>query len=128
MPNTKTQGRKADRLQPKKVAEALYHDVPVEHRGWLIRINGEKDTIEVFPPEGDTRHQAFETDLCHLDRAVKDFCKLAEMPIPGVNKHPKDQVSVGSPSKVLGPDSSVGEGWKNPKVNERPTGLDQKGT
>jgi len=128
MPNTKTQGRKADRLQPKKVAEALYHDVPVEHRGWLIRINSKTDTIEVFPPKGDTRHQAFETDLCHLDRAVRDFCKLADMPIPGVNKHPKDQVSVGSPSKVLGPDSSVGEGWKNPKVNERPTGLDQKGT
>lgn len=128
MSNTRTQGQKANQLNPRKVADALYNDVPVEHQGWLIRINGETDTVEVFPPEGDSRYQAFETDLCHLDRAVADFCKFAAMPIPGVNMYPKDQVPVGSPKKLLGPDSSVGEGWKNPKVNERPTGLDQKGT
>ena len=125
MSNARTQ---TNSLQPTRIVEALYHEVPVEHRGWLIRINAKTDTVQVFPPEGDTKHGAFEADLCHLDRVVADFCKLADMPIPGVNKHPKDQVSVGSPKKLLGPDSSVGEGWKNPKVNERPTGLDQKGT
>lgn len=128
MSNTKTSKNTDTKLHPQKVAEALYNDLPVEHRGWLIRIDANADTVQVFPPEGDSHHQAFEADLCHLDKAVSDFCKLAEMPIPGVNTHPKDQVNVGKPSKVLGPDSSVGEGWKNPKINERPTGLDQKGT
>jgi hypothetical protein len=107
-----------------QVKRALLHGMPVESKnGWIIRINDD-DAVEVWPPKGE----GFSTHIGLLDKAVADFCKKADMPIPGVNVHPKDQVSVGAPDALLGKDSGEGEGFDNPKVNERPGGLDAEGT
>src|SRR4030042_1267719 len=77
---------------------------------------------------GMPKGEGFETHIGMLDKAVADFCKKADMPIPGVNTHPKDQVDVPDPASLLGKDTSTGEGFDAPAVDERPGGLDAEGT
>ncbi len=120
--------KQQEALSPTAVVDSLLSDQMVERRGWLIRINAENDDVEVFPPE-DSSEDAFAAPIGHLASVVGDFCKRADMPMPGVNKHPKDQVSVPEPSKLLGPDSATKDpSQMNPTINKRPTGTDPKGT
>jgi len=130
MVRARTQRRSSEKLHPRRVSEALFRDQPVEHQGWLIRINADTDMVEVFPPD-ESPYSAFEAPLTHLDAAVNDFCREAAMPIPGVNETQGPQVKLpGSASEILGEDSSVGEGPSQgkPKINKRPKGTDPKGT
>lgn len=82
-------------------------------KGWVIRITAD-DKVQVFPPRGD----GVETTLTHLDRAVKDFCRNADVYEPGVKE------TQGKPSGVsgtgLGKDTSTNEGFSTPTINTQP--------
>lgn len=115
---------KGNGFEAGQVKRALLHGMTVESKnGWIIRVN-DSDDVEVWPPKGE----GFSTHIGMLDKAVQDFCKTADMPIPGVNMYPDDQVDVPEPSALLGSDSAEGEGFDNPSVNKRPKGLDAEGT
>lgn len=94
-------------MREHQVKEALLSGQSVQKRGWTIQITA-NDTVDIWPPRG----RGFSATLAHLDQAVRDFCKKAEMPEPGLRKH-KDPVSL--PKNVLGPDSSTKE-FKCPKT------------
>lgn len=126
MRNTRT--RKARSYNPEQVKDAVLRGRIVEAgNGWMLRIN-DNDMVELWPPG---EHDGMMTHLGHLDRAVADFCKKADMPIPKVNETQGDQVKLpGDAQSILGPDSDSKEpkGKFKPEVNERPKGTDQKGT
>jgi len=128
MRNTRTRKVRAARKQnPGQVKDAVLRGQVVEApNNWTILIT-ENDMVELWPP-GD--HDGLMTHLGNLDQVVADFCKKADMPIPGVNETQGDQVKLpGDAATILGPDSSTKEFPKmKPEINERPGGLDQKGT
>lgn len=94
-----------------KVKNAILSGETIERNAWSIHVDND-DHVVIFPPKG----AGFKTSLANIDRAVKDFCKKAEMPIPGVKtSHPPKDVS----DPDLGPDSSVGEGFSTPSINKK---------
>ena len=110
-------------MKSSKVKSAILNGDVFERNAWSISID-EQDNVLIFPPKG----AGFKTSLGHIDKAVNDFCKRAEMPLPGVNQSvpPKN-----TSDTALGDDSSVGEGFATPSINKRdkpdgkksPTGL-----
>jgi hypothetical protein len=82
-------------------------------RGWIIKISTD-DKVQIWPPKGEGR----ETTLAFLDKAVKDFCKQADVMAPGVNEtNAPKSTSDGS----LGKDTSGKSPKKfNPSVNKTP--------
>ncbi len=82
-------------------------------RGWIIKISTD-DKVQIWPPKGEGR----ETTLAFLDKAVKDFCKQADVMAPGVNEtNPPKSTSDGS----LGKDTSGKSPKKfDPSVNKTP--------
>jgi len=82
-------------------------------RGWIIKIS-QDDKVQIWPPKGEGR----ETTLAFLDKAVKDFCKQADVMAPGVNEtNAPKSTSDGS----LGKDTSGKSPKKfDPSVNKTP--------
>lgn len=82
-------------------------------RGWIIKISTD-DKVQIWPPKGEGR----ETTLAFLDKAVKDFCKQADVMAPGVNEtNAPKSTSDGS----LGKDTSTKSPKKfDPSVNKTP--------
>lgn len=113
--------------------------------GWLMKINAQ-DNVEIWPPKGE----GMETTLAHLDTAIADFCKRADVYEPSVNQtqgkpskvtdgdlgkdtSTKDTKKLDAPEKSprpkpqgpktptsLGSDSSTKPGFSDPAVNKRP--------
>jgi hypothetical protein len=113
--------------------------------GWLIRINA-SDNVEIWNPRG----AGVETSLTFLDKAIKDFCKKADVYAPAVNQtqgkpskvtdgelgkdtSTKDTKKLDAPEKSprpkpkgpftptsLGGDTSTKPGFSDPAVNKRP--------
>jgi hypothetical protein len=87
--------------------------VQSKDEGWTILINA-SDEVEVWPARG----KGFITGLAHLDTAVTDFCRKAEIPVPGVNEQQPDAVDVDA---GLDPDSETDSSLlKEPKVQTQP--------
>jgi hypothetical protein len=97
-------------MRTSKIKNALLSGQVVENNGWSIHITAE-DEVEIWPPRG----AGFKTSFANLDRAITDFKRKAEMPIPSINESipPKD-VSDGE----LGPDSSTKNPFTVPKIND----------
>lgn len=97
-------------MKTSKIKSAILNGSVIERNAWSISI-GADDQVLIFPPKG----AGFKTSLGNIDQAVSDFCKRAEMPIPGVNQTnpPKDTSSTD-----MGSDSSVGEGFRDPSINK----------
>lgn len=113
--------------------------------GWLMKINAQ-DNVEIWPPKGE----GMETTLAHLDTAIADFCKRADVYEPSVNQtqgkpskvtdgdlgkdtSTKDTKKLDAPEKSprpkpqgpktptsLGSDSSTKPGFSDPAINKRP--------
>lgn len=92
-----------------KVKNAILSGETIERNAWSIHVDND-DHVVIFPPKG----AGFKTSLANIDRAVKDFCKKAEMPIPGVKtSHPPKDVS----DPDLGKDTTTNSPFTVPKVN-----------
>lgn len=93
------------------VKNAILGGEVIEKNAWSISIDSD-DQVLIFPPKG----AGFSTSLGNIDKAVSDFCKKAEMPIPGVNQStpPKDTSTTD-----MGSDSGVGDGFTSPSVNKK---------
>ncbi len=122
-----TKKTKRNSYTPKQVKDAVLRGQLVEApNSWMIHVSDD-DMVELWPPG---EHDGYSTHLGNLDAAVTDFCRKAEMPIPGVNETQGDQVKLpGDAATILGPDSTTKEfPSMKPTVNQTPGGLDQKGT
>jgi len=115
--------RDTNRLTVPRVIDQVLDGKTVTARNWSISIN-DKDEVEIWPPNGD----GFITNISNLSKAAKDFCKKANMPIPGVNEQQPDAVSYED--NVLGPDTSVEDPTEleADEINEQVDPADQKGT
>jgi hypothetical protein len=97
-------------MKNSQIKDAILAGEVIEKNAWTISVD-DNDDVLIFPPKGD----GFKTSLGNIDTAVKDFCKKAEMPIPGVKtSHPPKNVS----DPNLGEDSSTKEPFKTPSVNK----------
>lgn len=105
------------------IKTAILEGDTIEARGWTIRVNA-SDEIEVWPPKGN----GFVTGLTHLDRAVSDFCRKADIPVPGINEQQSDVVSL--PDDMLDKDSETNKsiGKEPTEINEQTDPMDQPGS
>jgi len=88
----------------------------IQRKGWAIQIS-EDDRVEIWPPKG----AGFSTDLMNVDRAVKDFAKKADIPLPGkINETQGDAVSISK--DVLEKDTSNKDvkSLEPSSINEQP--------
>ena len=99
---------------PRQIKQALLNGVEVKINKWAALIN-KKDEVEIWDPKG----KGVVASLIHLDRAVKDFYKLAQG-IPEKMPKPVTYESTPSGSGPLGDDTSQDKPWTDPKVNTQP--------
>jgi hypothetical protein len=71
------------------IKTAILEGDTIEAKGWSIKVNAH-DEVEVWPPKG----AGFTASLAHLDRAVSDFCRKADIVAPGVNEQQPDAVDM----------------------------------
>lgn len=103
----------ATKLSATSIKNLLLAGQTVRVNKCAIRIN-DNDEVEIWPAKG----RGFAASLLHLNKAVNQFIKMADIPLPGeVNQSMGDAVSV--PDGVLGGDTTTDEPFKLPEVNEQ---------
>lgn len=103
----------AKKLSANSIKNLLLAGQTVKVNKYAIKIN-EDDDVEIWPPKG----RGFAASLLHLDTAVKQFMKLADLDLPGeINQSMGDAVKV--PDNVLGDDTTTDEPFDVPEINEQ---------